>query len=255
MCGPNGIDAVNVSNPADPVDEGTFGASLIHQGGLTVGRFDEINGTPYLIVGTTVVGIVSGGAPPFALLIFNLSSNPSNPRWLATRPSTTDSSATWSSRAMAIRCWCRSTRINILYGFEFIGQTGNVIAIDVSTPSQPEIAGGGTGVLFGSTDPNAATAQYGVTLVNSQYAYVASSTANDGRTQNGEGRVVIVNYSNPADMTYTEVDIPGTYQILTVGVEGDQVIAVGRTGGDTNDDNNGTMTLTLLTITTTTRPI
>ena len=59
---------------------------------------------------------------------------------------------------------------------------------------------------------------------------------------------MIVNYSNPADITYTEADIPGTYQILTVGVQGNQVLAVGRTGGDSNDDTNGTMTLTVLTI-------
>ena len=33
-------------------------------------------------------------------------------------------------------------------------------------------------------------------------------------------------------MTYTEVDIPGTYQILTVAVQGNQALVVGRTGGD-----------------------
>ena len=53
VSGPNGIDIVNVSNPAAPVDQGTFGQGNIVKGGLTVGRVDTIGGADYLIVGTT----------------------------------------------------------------------------------------------------------------------------------------------------------------------------------------------------------
>ena len=248
VCGPNGIDVVDVSNPSDPVDDGTFGASLIHQGGLTVGRVDTIGGQPYLLVGTTVVGIVSGGPPPFTILIFSLAT-PTSPSLVSETTFQTNgflSDMVVSSDGNTLLVSVYS--YYLAFGFAFEGQNGNVIAIDVSTPSAAVIAGNGTGVLFGSTDPNANTTQFGVTLANSDYAYVASSTNTGYSTQDGEGRVLIVNYSNPADMTYTSVDIPGTYQILTVGVQGNQVLAVGRTGGDDNDDNNGTMTLTVLTM-------
>ena len=62
--GPNGIDVVDVSNPAAPVDDGTFGTGQIVNGGYTVGRVDTIGGTQYLLVGTTVSGIVGGSARP-----------------------------------------------------------------------------------------------------------------------------------------------------------------------------------------------
>ncbi len=68
--GPNGIDIVDVSNPAAPVDDGTFGASDIVQGGLTVGRVDEIGGTEYLIVGSTQVGILSTAAAVYTADLF-----------------------------------------------------------------------------------------------------------------------------------------------------------------------------------------
>ena len=48
------------------------------------------------------------------------------------------------------------------------------------------------------------------------------------------GRVLVVDYSDPTDPTdLSEVDIPGTYQILDVAVQGNQALVVGRTGGDT----------------------
>ena len=64
------------------------------------------------------------------------------------------------------------------------------------------------------------------------------------------GRVLVVDYSDPADPTdLGEVDIPGTYQILDVAVQGNQALVVGRTGGDAGPDTNGTMTLSVLDIT------
>ena len=133
----------------------------------------------------------------------------------------------------------------LMFGFQFDGQEGNVMSINVSNPAAPTL----NTVLFSSSDANASTTQFGVTIVNSQIAYVASSTNSGGSTQDGEGRVLVVNYSNPTDFTYSEVYIPGTYQILTVAVEGDQALVVGRTGGDASDDNNGTMTFSVLDIT------
>ncbi len=127
----------------------------------------------------------------------------------------------------------------------FQSQSGNVISIDVSNPAAPTLAG----VLFGSSDPNASTTQLGATIVNSQIAYIASSTATGASTTDGVGRVLVVNYSNPAAMTYSEVDIPGTYQVVDVAVQGNEALVVGRTGGTSAYGVNGTMTLSLLDIT------
>src|SRR5208282_2233899 len=91
---------------------------------------------------------------------------------------------------------------NSLFFGEFEGQFGNVLSLDVSNPSAPTVAG----MLFPSTDPNVNTFQYDATIVNSQIAYIASSTSTGGSTQSGEGRVLVENYSNPADLTYSEVD-------------------------------------------------
>ena len=129
-------------------------------------------------------------------------------------------------------------------GIEFNGQTGNVLSINVSNPAAPTLAG----VLFGSSDPNANTTQQGVTIVNSQIAYVASSTNTGGSTQDGEGRVLVVNYSNPASLAYTQLLIPGTYQVVDVSVQGNEALVVGRTGGTDAYGVNGTMTLSLLSI-------
>ncbi len=241
VCGPNGIDIVDVSNPAAPVDDGTFGTAQIVQGGLTVGRVDTIGGTQYLIVGSTVAG-TQHNIPPFTLLIYSLA-NPLSPSLVSETAFQygylSDMVVEGNTVLVSVYSYF------LMFGFQFDGQEGNVMSINVSNPAAPTL----NTVLFSSTDANAGTTQFGVTIVNSQIAYVASSTNSGGSTQDGEGRVVVVNYSNPTDFTYSEVDIPGTYQILTVAVEGDQALVVGRTGGDASDDNNGTMTFSVLDIT------
>ena len=55
--------------------------------------------------------------------------------------------------------------------------------------------------LPGDNNPDSQTTQFGATIVNGQIAYIASSTANGGSTQDGVGRVLVVDYSDPADPT------------------------------------------------------
>ena len=160
-----------------------------------------------------------------------------------------DSWTTWSWRAIPVLVSVADYQL--LFGFEFNSQTGNVLSINVSNPAAPTLAT----VLFGSSDPNANTTQLGVTLVNSQIAYVASSTNTGSSTQDGEGRVLVVNYSNPADLTYTQLLIPGTYQVVDIGIQGSEALVVGRTGGTDAYGVNGTMTLSLLDITNPLSPV
>ena len=240
VSGPNGIDIVDVSNPAAPVDDGTFGATQIVQSGLTVGRVDEIGGTQYLIVGSTSIGNHSS-APPFTLLIYSLA-NPLIPTLVS---NTIFNYGFLSDMVVEGNTVLVPVLSYSLFGGFLESQNGNVMSINVSNPSAPTL----NSVLFGSSDSNANTTQFGATIVNSQIAYVASSTANGGSTTDGEGRVLVVNYSSPAALTYSEVDIPGTYQVVDVAVQGDQALVVGRTGGNNGAGVTGSMTLSLLDIT------
>ena len=236
------------SAPAAPVDDGTFGATQIVNGGYTVGRVDEIGGAEYLLVGSTISGIVGGGSPPFTLLVYSLAS-PLSPALVS---STSFQYGFMDDMVVEGNTVLVSVAdYQLLFGFEFNSQTGNVLSINVSNPAAPTLAT----VLFGSSDPNANTTQLGVTLVNSQIAYVASSTNTGSSTQDGEGRVLVVNYSNPADLTYTQLLIPGTYQVVDIGIQGSEALVVGRTGGTDAYGVNGTMTLSLLDITNPLSPV
>src|SRR5262249_31343852 len=75
---------------------------------------------------------------------------------------------------------------------------------------------------------------------------IASSTNTGGSTQSGVGRVLVVDFSDPSHMTATEVDIPGTFQVVDIGLQGNQALVVGRTGGTSAAGVNGIMTLSVL---------
>ena len=63
------------------------------------------------------------------------------------------------------------------------------------------------------------------------------------------GRVLVVDYSNPAALSVLgEVDIPGTYQVVAVAVEGDEALVVARAGGTSAAGVNGELTLSVLDI-------
>jgi len=231
---------------------GTFGQSDIVKRGLTVGRLDTINGTDYLIVGTTPQGS-TGSVAPFKLLIYSLTA-PLSPHLVSNTASFPDplNGVTYNSGFLSDMVVQGNTVLvptlaYYTFGGLFESQIGNVLAIDVSNPLSPQLKG----VLFpGDTNPGSLTTQFGAAIVNSQIAYIASSTDTGYSTQNGVGRVLIVDYSNPANLNdLAEVDIPGTYQILAIALQGNRALVVGRTGGDGGPDTNGTMTLSMLDIT------
>ena len=123
-----------------PWTTGTFGGTSIVQGGLTVGRVDNIGGTNYLLVGTTTQ-----------------SPTPANSRsWFTRWP-------TRSARAAAIEFPTLNGSIpyqfisdmivegntvlvttagySFFFGFEFDDQFGTVLSIDVSNPAAPRLVG------------------------------------------------------------------------------------------------------------------
>ena len=242
VSGTSGIDIVDVSNPASPVDDGTFAGSLIVRGGLTVGRVDNIGGADYLLVGTTTTNS-TGSVPPFTFLVFSLA-NPLSPTLVSETP--------FQYGFLSEMLVSGNTVLVPTDGFDLFGglqdQFGTVMAIDVSNPAAPTESS----VLFNSRGPTEGgnTTQFGGTIVNSQIAYIASSTATGGSTQDGVGQVLIVNYSDPTNLQLLgEVDIPNTFQVADVAIQGNEALVVGRTGGGSGTGIQGTMTLSLLNIT------
>ena len=139
--------------------------------------------------------------------------------------------------------------------FHFFGifdaQLGNVLAIDVSNPAAPTLRE----CSFPDNNPYSQTNQFGATIVNDQIAYIASTTTHDGNTQNGVGRVLVVDYSDPTNPTdLGEVDIPGTYQILDVAVQGNRRWWWAERAATPAPATHGTMTLSVLDITNPSKP-
>ena len=224
VSGPNGIDVVDVSDPAAPVDKGTFGQSDLVQGGLTVGRVDTIGGADYLIVGTTPQNS-TGSVAPFKLLIYSLA-NPLSPQLVSSTASFPNSlngvaytNGFLSDMVVQGNTVLVPTKAYFVFGGDE-AQFGNVLAIDVSNPSAPQLKG----VLFpGASNAGSLTTQFGAAIVNNQIAYIASTTSSGFSTQNGVGRVLVVDYSDPTNLTdLGEMDIPGTYQIVAVAVQGNR---------------------------------
>src|SRR5262249_7549802 len=133
-------------------------------------------------------------------------------------------------------------------------QFGSLLSLDASNPAHPVLRE----VLFNElgSPTGGTTNQNGATLVNDRIAYVAGSTSTGGNTQTGAGRVLVVDYSDPTNLSVlNEVDIPGTVQLLDVAVQGNRALVVGSTGGwRTPIDNisqaafTGNLTLTLLDV-------
>jgi hypothetical protein len=173
VAGTNGIDIVDVSTPASPTDDGTFGTSDIVKGGFTVGRVDNIGGTNYLLVGTTA----TLNASQFTLLVYSLA-NPLSPARV--------SSTVINYQVMADMLVQGNTVLVPTAGYPFFGglifdQFGSLLSIDVSNPAAPRLAD----VLYnnrGAPD-GGDTNQNGGVIVNNHLAYIASTTSTGGGTE------------------------------------------------------------------------
>jgi uncharacterized membrane protein len=231
VAGTNGIDIVDISNPAAPVDDGTFAADLIVKGGHTVARVvgDE------LIVGSTVELNPSS----FKLLIYSLA-DPLNPQLISQTPI--------NYVIMNDLIIHGSTILATTSGADYFAgvfsfQFGSLVSLDVSDPAKPVLKD----ALFndrGSPD-GGDTNQDGGAIINDQIAYIASSTSSGG-VRSGVGRVLVVDYSQPTNLSVLgEVDIPGTVHAVGVAIQGDRALVVGNTGDWSDLDPPGSLTGTL----------
>jgi uncharacterized repeat protein (TIGR01451 family) len=244
--GTNGIDIVDISNPTSPRLLSTFGQDQIVQGGLTVVRLAGNE----LIVGTTIEYIVGAPLPGFKLLIYSLA-DPLNP----TLVSQTHVDYSFPSELLVQG----STVLVPTYAASYFAgvltdQSGSLLSLDVSNPASPVL----NDVLYNDqgTPYGGHTNQNGGAIVNDHVAYIASSTSTGSNSQSGIGRVLVVDYSDPATLSVLgEVDIPGTVQVVDVAIQGNRALVVGSTGGWRSEVDNiaqagltGNLTLSVLDI-------
>ena len=237
------IAVVNVSDPTNPQIVTTFGSTDLNQGGLNLVQLDGNN----LVVTSQNLS----DSTSFNLLVFSLA-NPSSPQLLSntTIPYafTSDLVVQGNTAFIPIEGTSNDGNGNIT------DQFGNFLAVDLSNPAAPQLAG----VLFNNlgapqgSDSN----QFDAVPINSQVTYVAGSTSTGANTQSGNGSVLVVNTANPASMSVADqLDIPGTVQALAIAVNGNEALVVGSTGGwqspfsdPTQIGLTGNVTLTMLNI-------
>jgi uncharacterized repeat protein (TIGR01451 family) len=246
----NGIDIVDVSDPTNPKVLSTFGQNDVAHGGNDLAK----------IVGNQLLVASQNSGSGWTFLIYSLA-NPQSPQLLSNSslgPAfMTDLDATSSTALVSS---------NVVYFFpgNVVGQGGDLTAIDFSNPNQP-VLGSHLSANTIASPPAGQTRQLGVAVVNSQVAYVASSTSTGGQppgqsTTVGEGRVLVVNIQDPKHVQEyrlpdgqaggsTELDVPGTTYLFGIGVEGNHALVVGVTGGiNANLQHVGNATLTVLDI-------
>jgi uncharacterized membrane protein len=248
VAGTNGIDIVDISDPANPQVENAFAGDRIVKGGLTVVR--RVGNE--LVVGSTVETHSGSSQFGFTLLIYTLD-NPLAPTFVSQTP---------INYAFLGDLLVNGTTVLVPTGGAgyFAGfldsQFGSLLSLDVSNPAKPVLSN----VLFNDHGPpfGGDTNEHGGTLVNNHIAYIAGSTSTTtfASTPAGVGRVLVVDYSDPAKLTVLgEVDIPGTVHALDVAVQGNRALVLGSTGDWRTEVDNiaqagltGNLTLTVLDI-------
>ncbi len=242
VAGTNGIDIVNVANPSAPQIVGTFGQGLIVQGGFTVVR---------ALSGDRIILATRGflNADAFTLLTYSVA-NPTAPVLLGQ----SSIAEAFISDLFIVGNRALATTNGILFiAGNVISQSGDVLSLDLTNPAASTL----TDELFGNGADN--FNQNGGEVVDASTLYVASTTSTGGfsSTQQGNGVVRVIDYSDPANLSQIrQVTIPGTVQVLEIAVEGNRALVVGSTGGwkspflgVADAQLTGRMTLTLLDIT------
>jgi uncharacterized membrane protein len=231
VAGTNGIDIVDVSNPAAPVEKGTFGSDLIVKGGTTIVR---LVGNELIVGSDALLNPTS-----FTLLIYNLA-DPLHPQLVSQTPIDYVFISDLLIHGDTILV---PTTGGDYFAGVFSFQFGSVVSLDVSNPAKPVL----DQVLFNDRgNPDGGdTNQDGGAIVSDHIAYFASSTS-AGVSRSGVGRVLVVDDSDPKNLSVLgEVDIPGTSHATGVAIQGDQALVFGNTGDWANADPPGSLTGTL----------
>jgi uncharacterized membrane protein len=241
VVGLNGVSIVDVGDSANPTLLGTFAQDVIVQGGYNIAK---VVGND-LIVATTVTLNASG----FNFIVYDLT-DPLHPQLVSNTPI--------NYRFLGDMFILGDVALVTVAGITFFpgnitSRFGNVVALNISDLAHPTVAG----ALFAPSDPEINHPVSGALIVDNQIAYATSSTVTGGDTQNGVGRLRILNISDPSHPTLAgNLDIPGTVEITNIARRGNRVLVAGTSGGLMNPFPSldkltftGNLTLTVLDIT------
>lgn len=231
VVGTKDVSIIDVSDPTNPVVEGTFGSDQITQGGYNVCK---------VVGGLLLIGSQNTvNTNYFNFLIYDIS-NPLSPVLV----SNTQINYHFISDMFILGTTAYfplngiETFVNVILTDQF----GDFVAVDFSNPAQPRLAD----VLFNSRGaPDGGDFQEnGEAVVNGQLTYVASTTSKGPNSQVGSGELLIVDTSNPAQLAVAgTLTIPDTVQLVDIVIHGNRALAVGSTGGSSITSGAASATL------------
>ncbi|MGE0681464.1 MAG: PKD domain-containing protein [Candidatus Binatia bacterium] len=229
VCGSNGINIVDFTNPATPTLVKTFGSAS----------------RGCRIVGDLLLALQ--GASPFTLQIYFLTNDPLTPALLGSTAVNYGfafdfyANSTHAYVSLLQVCWLLSNHDIYFQGGDLLS-----LALNPNTPVNPTSANPALlDVLmnthgdrsFDPTDISGCPESGGdhnvwqIAQVDAQTLLLASTTATDSNTT-GVGHIFVVDISNPAALNIVrEVQIPGTTHAIGVAVEGTTGLVVSSTGG------------------------
>lgn len=236
VCGSNEINVVDVTNSAAPKLISTMGQADLGGAGLVCEQ-----------LGKSLIEIVGAQT----LLVYDIS-QPTQPALLTTVATSLPfpSSVFFSGQVG----FFETNWFNFSSGPNQISiQHGELYVYDFTNPSQP--------VSLGSLQPDPSqpassnlSPRFAGVALNSQTAYVLSTTSTGGDPNGGVANIEVVDITTPSNMTALgEIQIPQATIATGIAVQGKTALVVGNTKswrnpGIPNFDSIGFLTVTLLDI-------
>ena len=242
VCGSDQITMVDVTTATSPTVVGSFGSAELDGFG-TICAVDASTSPPILV---DVVGELSlNNTMSFA--VYSLANNQS-PTLLAvasTPYSYIVSLSFTGTTAFATTSYFTFTNPSL----SITGQTGEFLAFDFTTPSQPQFIA----VLSPSSISDQNLKPYSAVIGSTGFAFIASGTGT-GNNTNGTGMLDVVSISTPSSM-YGVVQVPtGPAAILlSFDISGSTLLACGNTAGNRNPGSpnfgfTGDLTVTTMNV-------
>jgi uncharacterized protein (TIGR03437 family) len=209
VCGSQNIAVLDISNPGSPKLSNTVAGNAFNNVGNLYCYIESGNLIAFADTGSS---LVAGTGP--SITAFSLA-NPTQPQLLQQ----TALNKTFVSGVAHHTNTALATYNSISFsGSTFLNQGGDLIAVDLTNPSNPAIKAALSGNLSSGTGPSGF---FDVIAVNDTTAYAVSTTSTGSATTSGSGVLYVLDISTPASPTVVkQIMIPGTRQSLTVRVQG-----------------------------------
>jgi uncharacterized protein (TIGR03437 family) len=219
VCGSQNIAVLDISNPGNPKLINTVASNAFNNVGNLFCYIESGNLIAFADTGST---LVSGTGP--SVTAFSLA-NPLQPQLLQQ----TGLNKTFVSGVAHHTNTAFATYNSISFsGSTFLNQGGDLIAVDMTSPSNPSVKAALSGNISG-TGPSGF---FDVIAVNDTTAYAVSTTSTGSATASGSGVLFVLDISTPTSPNVVnQIMIPGTRQSLTVRVQGNLAVTLNDVEG------------------------